>query len=112
MKVVCLFPFKNIFVKNICKLSEGDAESDISSDNDDNIENDNEDSAGCDTDDEEEVDSEDEGEVELPHDRAVAIAKIRKIYNLFKRSPKKNDVLQICIEKVRMSSESDFKITF
>ena len=54
--------------------------------------------------DEEEIDEEAEAEAvlaaQLPHHRAVAINKIRKIYKVFKMSPKSNDKLQRCIKEV------------
>ena len=43
---------------------------------------------------------EEESEGLLPKERAIVINKVRKIYKVFKRSPKKNDKLQQCIVQV------------
>ena len=68
------------------------------------IEDDDEDANDHGDTDEEEIDEEAEAEAvlaaQLPHHRAVAINKIRKIYKVFKMSPKSNDKLQRCIKEV------------
>ena len=83
---------------DIEELSDAESVIDVDQEGSGEESSESEDSLAEDVDSEEE--EEDYDEVHLTKERATAIAKVRKIYKLFKKSPKSNDKLQDLIKKV------------